>query len=336
VPFADISGHDRIVEVLRRSLRSGKTAHSYLFEGIPGCGRKKTALALIQALFCTVLPDDACGVCSSCRKINGGNHPDIHMIAPLPDKRDISIEQLREMQHDLSLRPYEAPRKACIIDPAERMSVSAANSLLKTLEEPPGNALIILLTENAGLLLPTVRSRCQLIRFAPLSPEHLLSLLQRNGMAPEAAALVVPMAGGSLQKALELDNESLVTRREAVLSRVSQLNINRISTVFDAAEELSGNRESTLELLDMLLSFFRDAVHLGSGNREIVNRSVRPAIESIAARRSLPGNLELLERIYETKRDVQRNANPKLALDHLFMNMAGSSRSQNLTTPNPS
>jgi DNA polymerase-3 subunit delta' len=322
VPFADILGHDRIVEVLRRSLRGGKTAHSYLFEGIPGSGRKKTAATLIQALFCPALPDDACGVCPSCRKIDGGNHPDIHLISPLPDKRDISIEQLREMQHILSLRPYEAPRKACIIDPAERMSVSAANSLLKTLEEPPGNALIILLTENAGMLLPTVRSRCQLVRFAPLSPEHVLSLLELGGMTPEAAALVAPMAGGSMQKAQELDNESLVARREAVLSRVGQLNIHRIATVFDAAEELSGNRDATLELLDMLLSFYRDAVHLGAGSGEIVNRSVRPAIESIASRRPFPRNLELLESIYETRRDVQRNANPKLALDHLFMSMA--------------
>jgi DNA polymerase-3 subunit delta' len=326
VPFADIMGHDRIIEVLRRSLRGGKTAHSYLFEGVPGCGRKKTALTLIQALFCTALQDDACGICPSCRKITGGNHPDIHHIAPLPDKRDISIDQLREMQHMLSLRPYEAPRKVCIIEPAERMSVNAANSLLKTLEEPPGNALIILLTENAGMLLSTVRSRCQLIRFAPLSPEHILVLLERSGMPPEAAALVAPMSGGSLQRALELDNEALAARREAVLTRVSQLSLNRIATVFDAAEELSGNRDATLELLDMLLSFFRDAVHLGAGNGEIVNRSVRPAIESIAARRSLSGNLETLERIYSTRRDVQRNANPKLALDNLFMTMAAGGR----------
>ncbi len=325
--FADILGHDRIIEVLRRSLRNGKTAHSYLFEGVCGSGRRKSALALIQALFCTVLPDDACGSCPSCRKIAGGNHPDIHFIAPLPDKRDISIEQLRGMQRDLSLRPYEAPRKACIIDPAERMSVGAANSLLKTLEEPPGNALIILLTENAGLLLPTVRSRCQLFRFAPLSLEHLLTLLIQSGISSDSAALLAPMAGGSVQKALELDNESLTIRREAVLSSVAKLNLNRIATVFDASEELAGNREKTIELLDMLLSFYRDAVLLGAGTGDIVNRSSRHEIESLAARRSFPKNLELLESIYETRRSVQRNANPKLAMDHLFMTLADGNRS---------
>lgn len=322
MPFADILGHDRIVEVLRRSLLVGKTAHSYLFEGVSGSGRRKTAMALIQALFCAESSDDACGACSSCRKVANGNHPDIHTISPLPDKRDISVEQLRELQRELALRPYEAPRKACIIDPAERMNASSANSLLKTLEEPPGNALIILLTENAGMLLSTVRSRCQLIRFAPLSLEHLLVLLERNGMSLETATLVAPMSGGSLQKALELDNESLTVRRAAVLARIEQLDFRKIASVFDASEELSGNRDATLELLDMLLSFYRDAVHLGAGNSDIVNSSVRTDIEAIAAKRPFAKNLDLLERIYETRRSVQRNANPKLALDHLFMTMA--------------
>ena len=320
--FADILGHDRIVEVFRRSLRTGKTAHSYLFEGISGCGRKKTALALIQALFCSVLPDNACGECPSCRKVAGGNHGDIHFIEPLPDKRDISIDQLRAMQRELSLRPYEAPRKACIIEPAERMSINAANSLLKTLEEPPGNALIILLTENAGMLLPTIRSRCQLIRFSHLSPEHIQTLLERSGILAGTAALLAHMAGGSMQQAYGLDNESLTARREVVLTALDQMDIDRIGTVFDSAEELSGNRDETIEMLDMMISFFRDAVHLAAGSSDILNRNVRPAIESISKRRSFPRNLELLNNIYETRRAVQRNANPKLALDHLFMNIA--------------
>lgn len=322
MPFADILGHERIVEVLRRSLRTGKTAHSYLFEGIAGCGRRKTALALIQALFCSVSDDDACGECPSCRKVAGGNHADIHFIEPLPDKRDISIEQLRAMQREVSLRPYEAPRKACILEPAERMSVNAANSLLKTLEEPPGNALIILLTENAGMLLPTIRSRCQLLRFSQLPVEHVRTLLERAGIASATAGLLAPMANGSVQQALGLDNESLLNRREQLLEFLEHLDLNRIATVFDAAEELSGNRDETLEILDMMLSFFRDAVHLGAGNGAILNRNVKPAIESISGRRSFPRNLELLSSIYETRSAVQRNANSKLALDHLFMQMA--------------
>lgn len=322
MPFADITGHEQIVEVFRRSVRSGKISHSYIFEGIPGCGRRKTALALIQAIFCQTADDDACGVCPSCRKIAGGNHGDIHFVEPLPDKRDISIDQLREIQRELSLRPYEAPRKACILEPAERMSVNAANSLLKTLEEPPGNAIIILLSENADMLLPTIRSRCQLIRFSPLSPENICLLLEKNGLSSDAAKLLAPMAEGSMQRAGELDNDTLSARREVLIRHLSTLDISKIASVFDSAEELSGNRDETLASLDLLLSIARDMVYLHSGCSDIVNTSIRPALESFAARCTLESSLRILGSITETRRAVQRNANNKLALDCLFMKMA--------------
>ena len=322
MPFADIVGHERIVEVFRRSVRSGKTPHSYIFEGVRGCGRRKTALALIQALFCAAVDDDACGVCPSCRKVAGGNHGDIHFIEPLPDKRDISIDQLREIQRELALRPYEAPRKACIIEPADRMSVNAANSLLKTLEEPPGNAIIILLTENADMLLPTVRSRCQSIRFSSLSPENVRLLLERSGVAPDLAELLAPLSEGSMQRAGELDNSTLVERREALVGHLTALNLDRIGTIFDTAEEMAGNREETLESLDLLLSVARDTVYLNAGCSDIVNTTIRPALETFAAGFSLERALQMLSDIVETRRAVQRNANNKLALECLFMKMA--------------
>lgn len=325
MPFAEIVGHERVVEVFRRSIRSGKTAHSYLFEGPSGCGRRKTALALIQAIFCRDAGDDACGVCPACRKVASGNHADIHSVEPLPDKRDISIDQLREMQRELALRPYEAPRKACIIEPADRMSVNAANSLLKTLEEPPGNAIIILLTENADMLLPTIRSRCQLVRFAPLSPEHVARLLERGGMESASASLLALMADGSMQRALELDDESLATRRELLLTHLSGLSLERIATVFEASEELAGNRDETLETIDMLISFFRDMIYLATGCGNIVNTAIRPALEAFASRWRLDRTLQLANDVMETRRAVQRNANVKLALDQLFMKMAGAS-----------
>lgn len=324
MPFSDIVGHERVVDVFRRSIRSGKTAHAYIFEGPPGCGRKKTALALIQALFCGAVADDACGTCPSCRKVAAGNHGDIHIVEPLPEKRDISIAQLRDIQRELALRPYEASRKACIMEPADRMNINSANSFLKTLEEPPGNAIIILITENADMLLPTIRSRCQLVRFAPLSPEYVQLLLERNGMESTAAALLAQLADGSMQRAQELDNESLALRRELLLKHLSALSLERIVTVFTAAEELSGNRDETLDTLDMLLSFARDMVHLSAGCGDIINTSIRPVLEGFARRLNLQSTLQIADDILETRRSVQRNANAKLALDTLFMKLAGS------------
>lgn len=317
MPFADILGHDRIVEILRRSIRTGKTAHAYIFEGIPGCGRRKTAIALIQALYCRESQDDACGVCSSCRKVSSGNHGDIHLVEPLPDKRDISIAQLRELQRELALKPYEAPRKACILEPAERMNVSSANSFLKTLEEPPGNAIIIMLTENADMLLPTIRSRCQLLRFSPLSEEHVCLLLEKSGVESSAAAFAAQMAEGSMQKAVITDNESLSERKALLCQYLEQLDMRHIASVFDAAESLSGNRDETLEMLDIMLSMVRDAVITTSGCKSPQNR-LQNGIGALPLERIL----QVSEEILDTRRAVQRNANAKLALDTLLMRIA--------------
>ena len=323
MPLSDIVGHDRVVEVLRRSIRSGKTAHAYIFEGPSGCGRRKTALALMQALFCSEAGADACGVCASCRKVAAGNHADIHIVEPLPDKRDISISQLRDVLRDLTMRPYEAPRSACIIEPADRMNTNSANSFLKTLEEPPGNAIIILITENADMLLPTIRSRCQLVRFAPLSPEHIALLLELSGMDTGNAALLAPLADGSMQRALELDKDSLAPRGEKLVRLLSALSLERVATIFDASEELNGNRDETLKTIDMLLSFSRDLVHLAAGCGDVINTTMQPMLERFAARLNMQEVLRLTDDILETRRSVQRNANAKLALDHLFMKIAG-------------
>ena len=321
--FAEIAGHERVLETLRRSVRCGKLPHAYIFEGSPGTGRKKTALALVQAVFCRAGLEDACGECPSCRKVINGNHADIHFVEPLPDKKDISIDQLRELQRELSLRPYEAVRKVCLMEPAERMNRFSANSFLKTLEEPPGNALLILLTENADMLLPTIRSRCQLIRFAPLSTELIVSLLEKRGVDTATAALTAPMAAGSMMRALELDNEALVERRDLLLKHLEALKPDRIGTIFDASEQLSGNREENLEMLDMLLSFVRDMIHIIVGRKDIINKDIYDQLELLSAGSSLGESLALADEIFKIRRSIFNNANAKLALDILFMKMAG-------------
>lgn len=321
--FTEIAGHERVLETLRRSVRCGKLPHAYIFEGSPGTGRRKTALALVQALFCRAGLEDACGECPSCRKVLNGNHGDIHFVEPLPDKKDISIDQLRELQRELSLRPYEAVRKVCVLEPAERMNRFSANSFLKTLEEPPGNALLILLTENADMLLPTIRSRCQLIRFAPLSTDTIIELLKKRGMDSATAALTAQMAAGSMTRALEQDNETLAERRELLLKHLEAMKRDRIGTIFDAAEQLSGNREENLEMLDMLLSFVRDMIHIIVGRKDILNTSMYDRLARLSAGSSLEKFLTVADEIFMTRRSIFNNANAKLALDILFMKMAG-------------
>jgi DNA polymerase-3 subunit delta' len=172
------------------------------------------------------------------------------------------------------------------------------------------------------MLLPTIRSRCQLIRFSSLSTENVRLLLERNGVAADVAELLAPLSEGSMQRAVELDNETLAAHREKLITHLATLDIGRISTVFDTAEELAGNRDETLAFLDLLLSFARDTVYLNAGSSEIINTTIRPSLETFAACFTLERALQMLGDIMETRRAVQRNANNKLALDCLFMKMA--------------
>src|SRR5512139_3992809 len=132
MPFSDIIGQETPVAVLRRSLSAGKIAHAYIFDGIEGCGKRKAAMAFVEAVFCN--GTEGCGDCPACRKVAALQHPDLHLVGP--DGAFIKIDQIRNLQKELSFRPFEAEKKACIIEAAERMNLSSANAFLKTLEEP--------------------------------------------------------------------------------------------------------------------------------------------------------------------------------------------------------
>lgn len=318
MPFSRVIGQETPVDVLRRALRSGKTAHAYLFEGIAGCGKGTTALAFVEAAFCG--RDDGCGTCPACRKMATHQHPDLHLVEP--DGAFIKIDQVRELQRELVLRPIEAPLKACIIRDADRLNPSAGNALLKTLEEPPGSALMILLTTNLDSVLSTVRSRCQLLRFAPLPEELIEEQLIASGRDRAAARLAASLAGGSLGKALG-DEEADTVDRQALLERLWTLSLGDTAPLFAAAEEMAANREQALKQLDVLASLLRDVLLIQGGSDAVVNRDIMPFLESEAARLSRERNLERISHTMEARQALMRNANPRLTLDVLLMRLAG-------------
>lgn len=319
--LAAVLGQDRVVDAIRRSITADRVAHAYLFEGPAGCGRRTTALAMIQALFCSQPVDgDACGQCRSCRKLESGNHADLHILEPLPDKRDISIEQVRELQQVLSLRPYEANRKACLIHPAERMTIGAANALLKTLEEPPGHAVMILLATQADLLLSTVRSRCQHLRFSPLDDSIVARLLERQGMETGLAATLAPLAQGSMERARDIDGEEDARQRREILAMLADADPGRIASIFDTSEAVAGNREETTGLFDLLISLIRDMLLLRTTGAEgIINLPLLNGLAAEAARFPSSAIMEALQLALETRRAVQGNVNAKLALDRFLL-----------------
>src|ERR1044072_7952675 len=171
--LAEIVGHTKQLAMLRSALSAERLHHAYLFIGPDGIGKRTAAIALAKAIHCEATNNDFCGICVNCARISDGNHPDFRLIQPLPDKKEISIQQIRELERELNYRSFGGKRKIALIDPATLMNLSAQNALLKTLEEPPENCWIVLLAPNSGGLLPTVRSRCVRLSFAPLRRQQV-------------------------------------------------------------------------------------------------------------------------------------------------------------------
>jgi len=318
MPFDTIRGLDSTLGLLRRSLRSGRIAHAYLFEGIEGCGKKKTALAFIEALFCG--RDEGCGTCPSCKKMAALQHPDLHLVEP--EGSFIKIDQIRDLQKQLSFRPFEAPKKACIIDDAERLNPAAGNALLKTLEEPPGNALLILISAGSGSMLPTILSRCQQLHFPALPHDAIEQHLIDEGVLPETARVAASLAAGSMRKAVEISREESVQRRATLLERLAALSLGNVAALFAVAEEQAADKEAAVEMLELLTLFYRDALLLVSGGRDLANVDLIPLVERAAKSHSPTRLMEKLQQVEDASQALSRNINTRLALDVLFMRLA--------------
>jgi DNA polymerase-3 subunit delta' len=318
MPFATIVGHERIVAILRRTLESQRIAHAYLFVGPEGCGKRTTALTLIEAAFCNGI--DGCGSCPTCRRLAALQHPDLHLLGP--DGAFIKIDQVRQLQRELSLRPYEAPFKACIIESVDRFHPSAGNALLKTLEEPPGSALMILLTSNPEAVLPTIRSRCQSVNFQHLPEESVALLLARQGADPAAARLAACLAGGSPGRAMELCSEGALNGRQEIIEQFFSQSVRDIGTLFNASERLAAEKEGLPQILDLLTTFLRDILLLRVGSNELVNRDLADLVEREAERHPPELVMELLDHVRTARQALQRNVNARLALDVLLMRLA--------------
>jgi DNA polymerase-3 subunit delta' len=318
MPFSTIIGHDRIVDILQRALAAKRIAHAYLFAGPEGCGKQTTALALLEAAWCN--GEDGCGNCPSCRKVAARQHPDLHILEP--DGAFIKIDQVRELQRGLALRPYEAPFKACIIEAADRLHPSAGNALLKTLEEPPGKALLILLTAHPDNVLPTIRSRCQPLSFPALSEDAVTALLVRGGTLPDAARLAASLSGGSPGKAVDLCSEEALINRRELLEQLFSFSLRDISSLLAASERLAAEKESLPGLIDLVLTFLRDVMHLQYGSGQIMNHDLEELALTQAGRRNPETLVTLIEQVSEIGRSLQRNVNARLATDLLLMRLA--------------
>lgn len=321
--FASIVGHDRPLKIITRALANNTLAHAYLFSGEQGIGKKMTALALAAAANCrNAGPDGGCGQCPSCRKVSAGEHPDVHVIAA--DGEEIKIDQVRQAQSDIALKPFEGAKKVQIIDGAEEMNTASANAFLKTLEEPPGDTLIILISSRPQGLLQTIRSRCQEIKFYPLSRRTLAQvLIGKRGLPEEDARFIAALARGSLGRALEMDADKEREAREELLALWERIGGGSIPEVLGQAEEYAKDKERLERLLDMGVEWLRDAVvYREAGDEDLlVHARKKDVLSQWADRYPVSRMLQDMELFDRSRRLLDRRVSAQLVAENLFLKL---------------
>ncbi|HMF58180.1 MAG TPA: DNA polymerase III subunit delta' [Pyrinomonadaceae bacterium] len=344
--FSTLVGNERVKGVLRRMLEARRVPGALLFAGEEGVGKKRFALELAKSLNCRALAGvEACGHCPACvraeefvfpssedkdahKKIIWSAHPDIGMA--ISYKRAILVDAMRDLEREANFRPYEGAARIFLIEEADKLNEPSSNALLKTLEEPPATSHIILIASRPAALLPTIRSRCQTVRFSPLSvaeiEQHLLSVKK---ISKEDARLLARVAHGSIGRALGTDPGEYREQRDAMLDVLNALVLTgERASLLRASEEITdAKRKDEYEpRLDVLETLIRDVWRLGLGVtlEQVVNADVQPQMKKIAERVESRRAASWLTEIERHRERLNVNINRKVATDALFLSMAGS------------
>lgn len=331
-------------DLLRRILESRRVPGALLFTGEEGVGKKLFALEIAKALNCkTPAGVEGCGTCPACKKIARFNyspsndpddlleiiwtdHPDVGMV--VAPKRVLRVEQMRYIEREANYRPYEGKARVFLIDDADKLNESSANALLKVLEEPPHTSHIVLLTSRPGMLLPTILSRCQMIRFAPISAEEIETHLVKHKIAGAAEArLRARVARGSLSRALAQDFTEFDAQRLAMMRVLEALTMDkdRIRLLRSAEELNEAKYKDEYEArLDVLETLIRDAwmLALGSAESGIVNHDLLPQLRKLSTGLDSRRPASWISQIEEMREQLIVNVNRKAATDALFLTMA--------------
>jgi DNA polymerase-3 subunit delta' len=315
--FESFAGNRKILERLRRKLREGRFPHGLIFSGPEGIGKRTCALMIAKALNCTkALPGDFCDECSSCRKINSGAHPDVTMVSVEDEATQIKIAQVRRLLHMLEFHPLEGRNKVFVIDPAGLLNPEAANALLKGLEEPPANTFFILITLNVHELLLTIRSRCQVYNFIPLTRDEIR---QHSG----ADELIVRWSQGSIGTARSLDLAQLKSEREIMLDFLE----TALTATEDHFQELLGmsaelgrakhDFESRMALLSVLIA---DLVYIMEGSTQrLVNIDIQDRLTKLAPVAGVDRLIRMSEFLRFIESSLKSNVNRQMLTDMLVL-----------------
>lgn len=315
--FSRLYGQDKAKRLLGRSLTGGRIPHAYLFRGPDGVGKRLFARALAATLNCRDRQGaEACGTCPSCRKFRSMNHPDFLVISP--EKGVIKIDRIRRLGQELTYPPYESKIRVVVLEDVQAMRREAANSLLKTLEEPPDNNLLILTAESSREVLPTIISRCQVVPFAGLSPGDTAAILVAQGVEPENAPLLARLSEGSPGRALLLQHREMVALWRKAMQVLCDPTVDPdrdAGVILRLAEEVAGLKEDLPAFFGLLKIWVRDLLFGQDGAQlglPTDNRRKSWNFEQLFAK---------LQAIDRAERELARNCNKNLVCEVLLFSL---------------
>jgi len=320
----NIIGQDWASELLAQHVARGEMRHAYLFCGPPGVGRRSLALRFAQALNCTQPPQPGqpCGVCRTCEQIERMQHADLSIVQVLEDATAIKVEQIRDLQHSLSLAPYSARYRIALLLNFEQATQNAQNALLKTLEEAPERAILLVTAGSPENLLPTIVSRCEVMRLRPLGVETLQAALeQKEGVTADRARLTAHLAGGRPGYALQLleDDAADGFRTKWLNELISLLGSRRLER-FQVAEVISKDRDKLRQIFLIWLSYWRDLLLCCAGSSvPLTNLDLESELHVLAAQIALATAQARTSALENALSDLDANLNPRLLTEVLLL-----------------
>lgn len=317
--YNQVAGQEEIKTSLIKSINNNQISHCYIFEGPKGMGKYELALIFAQSLLCENFKLDPCNQCLSCIKTNSSNHPDLHIINN--DETTIKREEIDSLIESIYKKSYQSKKKVYIIKDAHEMTLQAANTFLKTLEEPPGDSVIILLTTNVNFLLPTIVSRCQTIKFRNVSKESIKTFLKENYNTDDKTAdLAAEYSKGILNKAVNIikNNDNILNHRAEIIKLFDKIINADSEIIYELENYFEENKDNIDSIIEIMMMWIRDIMFVQNNMDDfVINKDFIQLAKSHVQLMKKSNNL--IELMQSTSDNIKSNVNYKLAIDNMLL-----------------
>lgn len=322
--FNNIVGHEQIIEHLQNAIKLNKVSHAYIFNGEKGSGKKLLANTFAKVLECEEKDVYPCDTCKSCMQVESGNHPDI--IKVTHEKASIGVDDIRiQVNNDIGIKPYSSPYKIYIIDDADKMTEQAQNALLKTIEEPPSYAIILLLTSNSNKLLPTILSRCVTLNLKMISTDRIKEYLMKNYNTPDyLAELSATFAQGNIGKAVNYaSSDEFIKIKEEVLHLLKYIDDMEIYEIIEAIKKLSEHKLEINDYIDLMILWYRDVLmfKVTKNPNVLLYKDEYKFIAKQASMRNYEGIENIINAMDKAKVRLNANVNFDIAIELMLLTL---------------